>query len=62
MDDNGKDLGGPTDDSERIAHLKYQRENLVKKIEEVDSQLLSYKEILTSALWELNDLMQNCKT
>lgn len=50
----------PTDrstDDEKTSQLKVERETLLKEIAEVDKKLLRYREILTSALWELNDLM-----
>ncbi|EUB59469.1 hypothetical protein EGR_05619 [Echinococcus granulosus] len=43
--------------NENALQLKVEREILLKKIAEVDSELLRYREVLTSALWELNDSM-----
>ncbi|VDM31702.1 unnamed protein product [Hydatigera taeniaeformis] len=47
----------PSTDNEKVLQLKVERENLLKEIAKVDRELLGYREILTSALWELNDLM-----
>ncbi|VDK42012.1 unnamed protein product [Taenia asiatica] len=47
----------PNTDNEKVSQLKVERETLLKEIAEVDRELLRYREVLTSALWELNDLM-----
>ncbi|KAL5970314.1 hypothetical protein TSMEX_001933 [Taenia solium] len=47
----------PNTDNEKLSQLKVERESLLKEIAEVDRELLRYREVLTSALWELNDLM-----
>ncbi|VDO07142.1 unnamed protein product [Rodentolepis nana] len=46
-------------DSQNVIQLKAERDVLLKQIAELDSQLYSYKNTLTLALWELNDLMHS---
>ncbi|KAM3184815.1 hypothetical protein ACTXT7_007620 [Hymenolepis weldensis] len=58
VDDNDRTIE-LQQDSEKVIQLKTERVDLLKQIAELDSQLLSYKDTLTSALWELNDLMHS---
>nr|CDS28639.2 hypothetical transcript [Hymenolepis microstoma] len=46
-------------DSQNVIQLKAERDDLLKQIAELDAQLCSYKNTLTLALWELNDLMHS---
>lgn len=58
MDDNDRTIE-LQQDSEEVIQLKAEQLDLLEQIAELDSQLLSYKDTLTSALWELNDLMHS---